>query len=148
MSPTPAIINVRAAVEDLVTLLCLYLVQEDLVRLESDGDLRAWLFGYLHRFKGARELGVDYALGEIVTHYQIPEDYRALRKYIAKSVHGLLANQRRQEGMELTYARVAAQMADLSEDHDDAGALDDREGHLPGHRREDTHALNSPGFSK
>jgi hypothetical protein len=106
--------SVRAAVEDLVALLCLYLVQENLVRLESDGDVRAWLSDYLRRYKGARELGVDYALGEIVTHYQIPEDYRALRKYVAKTLHGLVVHQRRQEGLDPAQTSIAVRAMDLS----------------------------------
>jgi hypothetical protein len=42
--------NVQAAVEDLVALLCLYLVQEELVNLGADENVRAWLFTYLLRF--------------------------------------------------------------------------------------------------
>jgi hypothetical protein len=129
--------NVRAAVEDLVALLCFYLVQEELVRLEDNRGVREWLFAYLGQFKAARQLGVEYALGEIVTHYQIPEDYRALRKYVAKTIHGLAANQRRQEGLDLTYARAAAPIVNRSEGHDDdADILDGREEPMPGRRHE------------
>jgi hypothetical protein len=140
--------DVQTAVEDLVALLCLYLVQEELVRLEDDGSVREWLYAYFHRFKGARQLGVDYALGEIVTRYQIPEDYRALRKYVAKTISGLRTNQRRREGMDPRHTRVVTQMIDLSGCHDDAEALDDREEPMSGRRPDHTRPMSLEPFDR
>jgi hypothetical protein len=81
-------------------------------------------------------------LGEIVTHYQIPEDYRALRKYVAKTIRGLSSNQRRQEGRDLTLTRVAPQIMELFEGDDDADPLDNSEASMSVHRRNHTRPLS------
>jgi hypothetical protein len=90
--------DVRAAVQDMHVLLCLYLVQEEFVKLDEEEDVEAFLYDYISQFKRARQLEIRYVLGEILAHYQSPEDYRAVRKYVAKTIRGLLANERRREG--------------------------------------------------
>jgi hypothetical protein len=119
--------DVRAAVEDMYALLCIYLVQEEFVSLEERGDVQAFLYGYLRQFKGAMQVGIAYALAELLANYQIPEDYRAVRKYVAKTIRGLRANQRRREGWGAPQPRNAGAVEDLAQpDRPDAafpGAL-------------------------
>jgi len=129
--------DVRAAVQDMYALLCIYLVQEEFVSLEEGGDVQAFLYGYLRQFKGAMQVGIPYALAELLAHYQIPEDYRAVRKYVAKTIRGLLANQRRQEELHLAEESAAVQTLDRPEGRDDNTAiLDDWEEHTPVPRRD------------
>jgi hypothetical protein len=115
--------DVRAAVQDMYALLCIYLVREEFVSLEEGGDVQAFLYGYLRQFKGAMQVGIPYALAELLANYQIPEDYRAVRKYVAKTIRGLWANQRRREGWGASQPRDAVAMEDLAQpDSPDAGA--------------------------
>jgi hypothetical protein len=114
---------VRAAVQDMYALLCIYLVQEEFVSLEEGGDVQAFLDGYLRQFKGAMQVGIPYALAELLGNYQIPEDYRAVRKYVAKTIKGLRANQRRREGWGAPHSRDVVPVEDLGQpDCPDAGS--------------------------
>jgi hypothetical protein len=107
--------DVRAAVQDMYALLCLYLVQEEFVRLDEDRGVLEFLEAYLHQFKGAKQIGIRYALGEILAHYQIPEDYRAVRKYVAKTIRGLLTNQLKREAVNTIERQAAARAMGLPE---------------------------------
>jgi hypothetical protein len=107
--------DVRAAVQDMYALVCIYLIQEEFVRLDEEGDVREFLYDYIGQFKGGRQVGIPYALGMILAHYQIPEDYRAVRKYVAKTIRGLWANQRRREGWRASQPRKSATVEALEQ---------------------------------
>jgi hypothetical protein len=114
--------DVRAAVQDMYALLCIYLVQEEFVTLNEEGDVQKFLYDYIGQFKCATQVEIPYALGVILAHYQIPEDYRAVRKYVAKTIRGLRANQRRREGGGAPHPWDSAAVEDLAlPDSPDAG---------------------------
>jgi hypothetical protein len=144
--------DVQSAVEDMYALPCIYLLQEELIHVDEDHSVREFLCAYVRKFQGARRLGVEYVLWEMLTRYQIPEDYRALRKYMGKTIRGLVANQQRQESSDFTLTRAAAQTVDLSNRHEhDADSLDDSEeqvhSHRPGQRQPvRLEPSNSPDF--
>jgi hypothetical protein len=114
--------DVRAAVQDMYALLCIYLVQEEFVRLDEEADVREFLDAYIGQFKSAKQVGTSYVLVEILAHYQIPEHYRAIRKYLAKTIRGLWANQRRREGWGALQSRDVVPVEDLAQpDSPEAG---------------------------
>jgi hypothetical protein len=107
--------GIRATVQDMYALLCIYLVQEAFVKLDENRGVLEFLETYLHQFNGATQIGIHFALAEILAHYQIPQDYRAVRKYVAKTITGLRANQRRREGWGTPQPRDAVPAEDLAQ---------------------------------
>lgn len=90
--------QVRLMREDALALVALYLVQEKLISLDDDQGVRDFLLSYLgRRFKGTKQVGEAAILAEILGHYQIPEDYRAWRKYVRRTIQGLAAKEKQQE---------------------------------------------------
>jgi transposase len=77
--------------------MSLYLIQAGLISLDEDQDVQQFLLSYLSGFRRAAQVGAASVLAEILTHYRLPEDYRAWRKYVGKTIKGLVATQKRQD---------------------------------------------------
>lgn len=99
------------ALKDARALVCLYLVQKQLVSIDDDPIVRDFLLSYLKGFKGTNQVGVHRVLEYLRRHYQIPEDYRAFRKYIASVIKGLKKEDedQYQTGEEASVRKVAVQ---------------------------------------
>jgi hypothetical protein len=89
--------EIRAWTQDNIALVSLYLVQAGLISLDEDQSVQHFLLSYLSKFKGAVQVGAGSVLAEILTSYRLPEEYRAWRKYVSKTIRGLVATEKRQE---------------------------------------------------
>ena len=78
-----------------IALLCLYLVQEGLVSLNTDPPLWEFLLSYLQTFRGVETLEAPNVLGDLIARYRIPEDGRAWCKYVADTIKHLVKNPER-----------------------------------------------------
>jgi hypothetical protein len=108
---------------DTFALVSLYLVQEKLVSLEDDQIILESLLSYLGSLQEQRKLDPEMVLAEILKHYQFPEDYRALRLYLSKTIKGLAAIEEKQQwdyvirdstGKERLMIRAAAERLGMS----------------------------------
>ena len=96
----PKVAEVRRSVDDIFALLLLYLQQggnnrpPPLIDLRPDESATKFLLEYLKRFVPVRhrkEVKPTTVLGELLRLYRFPEDYRSFRKYVARTVRGLVA---------------------------------------------------------
>lgn len=96
----PTALQIRRSVKDLLALLLLYLAQSrarpPLIDLTTDQSAADFLRQYLTRFRyvtaasrRADALDPLTVLGELLRPYRVPEDYRGLRMYVARTIRGL-----------------------------------------------------------
>jgi hypothetical protein len=93
--------DARIAMEGVFVLLCLYLMQGELIRGDEDELTWRFLCSYFEKFRWARQIGASSIIGEVIRCYEFPDDYRAFRMYVAKTIHGLL---QKQNGQDRVYA--------------------------------------------
>ena len=66
-------------------LICLYLIQERFVDLNSDSSVQEVLLSYLGSVKKVREGYAPAVLGRLLERYRIPEGPWAFKKYVASA---------------------------------------------------------------
>ena len=80
--------------EDAEALVCLYLIQARVINLDDDEKAKTFICSYLGSFKGAKEVNILSVLGKLLENYRFPEDYRAFRKYVAKTIHWMASQEK------------------------------------------------------
>ena len=88
--PRDALTN-KKWVNDAVAMLLVYLAQKDLIDFDSDQESRDWMIAYLNNYRVVRSEKVNAisVLAELLRSFIVPLDYRAFRKYVAKTAYGL-----------------------------------------------------------
>jgi hypothetical protein len=105
--------DARTAWDDLTALLCLSLIQEKLTSFDEDRPVQAFLCSYVGKFRGARQVGVLSVIEHLLRNYQILESYRALRRYISRTIDGLVKAQRHQESRQTPLRPAGPESAQL-----------------------------------
>ena len=81
--------------DDMRALLCIYLLQEELINLDMDRGVQTFLKSYFSRYAGAKKVGEMVVVEKIRHTYQIPEHYKAFRIYVKRTISGTLADRER-----------------------------------------------------
>jgi hypothetical protein len=81
--------EVLAGIGNMCVVVALCLVKEKLCSIDDDVILRKVLLDYLGKFKGATEVGEMWLLERILCSYRLSEDYRAFKRYVARTIRGL-----------------------------------------------------------
>lgn len=80
-----------ADLKDAYALSCLYLAQDKFVSFDDNQDVRDFLLSYLKNFNRATHVGELLVLENLLSYYQFPEHYKTFRKYVARTIRALEA---------------------------------------------------------